>query len=90
MNRIISDTAEYGCYLFDHSCKPLLEKFMSTVQPEDIGHDFSTHNKVDNVELIQVNEHIAGHPIEHIGAKLRASMTAMKAIQTTIQQPIMA
>ena len=24
MNRIISDTAEYGCYLFDHACKPLI------------------------------------------------------------------
>ena len=24
MNNIISDTAEYGCYLFDHACKPLL------------------------------------------------------------------
>ena len=24
MNRVISDTAEYGCYLFDHACKPLL------------------------------------------------------------------
>ncbi|MEL0240853.1 MAG: ketol-acid reductoisomerase, partial [Flavobacteriaceae bacterium] len=23
MNRVISDTAEYGCYLFDHACKPL-------------------------------------------------------------------
>jgi ketol-acid reductoisomerase len=28
MNRIISDTAEYGCYLFDHACKPLLTEFM--------------------------------------------------------------
>ncbi|MFZ3273417.1 MAG: ketol-acid reductoisomerase, partial [Lutibacter sp.] len=28
MNRIISDTAEYGCYLFDHACKPLLADFM--------------------------------------------------------------
>ena len=27
MNRVISDTAEYGCYLFDHACKPLLEDF---------------------------------------------------------------
>ena len=27
MNRIISDTAEYGCYLFDHACKPLLRRF---------------------------------------------------------------
>ena len=28
MNRIISDTAEYGCYLFDHACKPLLTDFL--------------------------------------------------------------
>jgi ketol-acid reductoisomerase len=27
MNRIISDTAEYGCYLFDHVAKPLLTDF---------------------------------------------------------------
>ncbi|MEX0275620.1 MAG: ketol-acid reductoisomerase, partial [Flavobacteriaceae bacterium] len=28
MNRVISDTAEYGCYLFDHACKTLLTNFM--------------------------------------------------------------
>jgi ketol-acid reductoisomerase len=28
MNRVISDTAEYGCYLFDQACKPLLGDFM--------------------------------------------------------------
>jgi ketol-acid reductoisomerase len=32
MNRIISDTAEYGCYLFDHACKPLLTDFMKTIE----------------------------------------------------------
>ena len=26
MNVVISDTAEYGCYLFDHSARPFLEK----------------------------------------------------------------
>ena len=31
MNRVISDTAEYGCYLFDHACKPLLGDFMKKV-----------------------------------------------------------
>jgi ketol-acid reductoisomerase len=31
MNRVISDTAEYGCYLFDHACKPLLADFMSKI-----------------------------------------------------------
>ena len=40
MNRIISDTAEYGCYLFDHACKPLLVDFMKTVETDVIGTPF--------------------------------------------------
>merc|ERR1719386_446718 len=30
MNKVISDTAEYGCYLYTHSCVPLLKDFMTT------------------------------------------------------------
>jgi ketol-acid reductoisomerase len=41
MNRIISDTAEYGCYLFDHACKPLLTDFMKTIETNVIGKSFS-------------------------------------------------
>jgi ketol-acid reductoisomerase len=41
MNRIISDTAEYGCYLFDHSCSPLLKEFMKNVDTNVIGKSFS-------------------------------------------------
>ena len=29
MNKVISDTAEYGCYLFSHAAVPLLKEFMS-------------------------------------------------------------
>ena len=31
MNSVISDTAEYGCYLYDQACKPLLGDFMSQI-----------------------------------------------------------
>jgi ketol-acid reductoisomerase len=31
MNSVISDTAEYGCYLYDQACKPLLGDFMSKI-----------------------------------------------------------
>ncbi|MFT5824451.1 MAG: ketol-acid reductoisomerase, partial [Crocinitomix sp.] len=48
MNRVISDTAEYGCYLFDHACKPLLTDFMKTVKTDIIGKSFSTVNDADN------------------------------------------
>ena len=80
MNRVISDTAEYGCYLFDHACKPLLTDFMKTVKTDIIGKQFSTVNDADNQELIAVNKTIREHEVEKVGAVLRASMTAMKKI----------
>lgn len=82
MNRVISDTAEYGCYLFDHACKPMLSDFMKKVDTNIIGKNFNAgkDGKVDNFELVKVNEAIRTHQVETIGATLRAAMTAMKAI----------
>ena len=80
MNRVISDTAEYGCYLFDHACKPLLTDFMKTVKTDVIGKKFSSGNDADNQQLIAVNSAIRNHEVEKIGAVLRASMTAMKQL----------
>jgi len=82
MNRVISDTAEYGCYLFDHACKPLLTNFMKTVSTQVIGKAFASDNDVDNQELIKVNNIIRNHPVEIVGERLRASMTAMKVIKS--------
>ncbi len=82
MNRVISDTAEYGCYLFDHACKPLLTDFMKKVETDIIGKTYGAgkDNGVDNVKLIAVNKAIRNHDVEIVGARLRASMTAMKPI----------
>ncbi|NOY95482.1 MAG: ketol-acid reductoisomerase [Chlorobi bacterium] len=82
MNRVISDTAEYGCYLFDHACKPLLADFMKKIDTNVIGKTFGEgkDNSVDNRELIAINELIRFHPVEIIGDELREAMEAMKAI----------
>ena len=81
MNRVISDTAEYGCYLFDHAAKPLLKDFMKNVEVDVIGKAYAEgENGVDNKKLIDINEIIRYHPIETIGYELRASMTAMTKI----------
>ncbi len=82
MNRIISDTAEYGCYLFDHACKPLLSDFMKGIDTDVIGKKYGEgkDNGVDNKELIEINEAIRFHPIEMVGYDLRESMTAMTKI----------
>jgi ketol-acid reductoisomerase len=81
MNVVISDTAEYGCYLFDHACKPLLADFMKTISTDVIGKGLDSQaNDVDNQELIAVNDAIRNHPVEVVGAELRGYMTAMKKI----------
>jgi len=82
MNSVISDTAEYGCYLFDHACKPLLKDFIAKVDINVIGKPYSKDNGavVDNKTLIDVNYLLRNHPIEIIGEELREAMTDMKPI----------
>ncbi len=82
MNRVISDTAEYGCYLFDHACKPLLADFMKKIDTDVIGTHYTEGKDtgVDNAKLITVNKVLREHPVEIVGARLRESMTAMKPI----------
>ena len=81
MNRVISDTAEYGCYLFDHACKPLIADYVKNTPSNFVGRPFNDgSNDVDNKELIEANDAIRNHPVEEIGEFLRASMTAMTKI----------
>jgi ketol-acid reductoisomerase len=82
MNRVISDTAEYGCYLFDHAAKPMLTDFMKTVDTDIIGKNYNDgkSNQVDNTEIIDVNRSIRAHHIEAVGSVLRKAMTDMKKI----------
>ena len=62
MNKVISDTAEYGCYLFAHAAVPLLAGFMKDVDTDVIGKGLAGDNRVDNQELIVVNTAIRSHP----------------------------
>jgi ketol-acid reductoisomerase len=55
---------------------------MKTVSTNVIGQKFSDSNDVDNLELIRINAIIRNHPVEKVGAKLRASMTAMKVVKS--------
>lgn len=82
MNRVISDTAEYGCYLFDHACKPLLTDFMKTIDTDVIGTAYGAgkDTKVSNAKLVAINATLRNHPVELVGTRLRASMKAMKPI----------
>ena len=81
MNRIISDTAEYGCYLFNHACYPLLQEFMADVDSDVIGRGLGLNDtSVDNQRLIEVNASIRNHSVEQIGQVLRGYMGSMQRI----------
>ena len=86
MNSVISDTAEYGCYLYSQACEPLLKDFMAKVDVDVIGKKYSgSDNGVDNRQLNAVNEAIRSHPVEIIGQELRGYMTDMEKIVTNPQ-----
>jgi ketol-acid reductoisomerase len=81
MNKVISDTAEYGCYLYTQACMPLLKDFMAKLDTSVIGTKFNKgDNGVDNQRLVAVNEAIATHQVEIVGKQLRGHMTAMKKV----------
>ena len=79
MNRIISDTAEYGCYLFNQECQPLLKDFVADLDSGLMGNAFQpSGGKVTNLE--HINECIQEHPVEKIGTVLRAAMAPEKQV----------
>lgn len=81
MNVVISDTAEYGCYLFAHKAAPMLQDFMKTIDSDVIGKGLDLKDcGVDNIELIQINEEIRYTVVEMVGRELRSYMSAMKSI----------
>ena len=81
MNKVISDTAEYGCYLFAHTAVPLLKDFMTKIDTDVIGKGLDVKdNGVDNQALVAVNEEIRNTLVEEVGEELRSVMQGMKAI----------
>ncbi|TNJ21026.1 ketol-acid reductoisomerase [Aeromonas sobria] len=81
MNVVISDTAEYGNYLFANAAVPLLrEHFMPTLKAGDLGASKAEGQSVDNLALLVANEATRNHPIEKIGQVLRGYMKDMKRI----------
>ncbi|QFQ32742.1 ketol-acid reductoisomerase [Buchnera aphidicola (Aphis fabae)] len=80
MNIVISDTAEYGSYLFTQSAYPILKNFIMTLDKSNLGSSLP-NTLIDNIELYKINENIRNHPIEIIGYKLRNYMKEIKSIE---------
>ena len=81
MNVVISDTAEYGNYLFAHAAQPILQdKLFAQLGVDVIGEGLKASATTDYQAVVQVNAAIEAHPVEKIGRELRAFMKEMKPI----------
>ena len=78
MNRIISDTAEYGCYLFSNEAKNIFESEFEHFNLYLNGDAKDNPNETDGELIKKINFEIQNHPVEKIGLQLRKSMTEMK------------
>lgn len=78
MNLVISDTAEYGNYLFTETVVPILKnKIIPKLKPGDLGTSIK-NIAINNTILRDTNKKINNHEIEKIGTKLRSYMQDMK------------
>ncbi|WP_159715056.1 ketol-acid reductoisomerase [Blochmannia endosymbiont of Camponotus nipponensis] len=88
MNMVISDTAEYGNYLFCNTVVSLLKNtIVSNLKEGDLGISFK-NIKIDNITLRNTNDMIRNHAIEKVGIKLRNYMQNMKSLSFSNYQHI--
>ncbi|WP_343188211.1 ketol-acid reductoisomerase [Buchnera aphidicola (Ceratoglyphina bambusae)] len=80
MNLVISDTAEYGNYIFSNKAIPILENFINKLDCNCLFNSKNLNKNIDNIELSRINQKIRNHSIEKVGYNLRKYMVGMKSI----------
>jgi ketol-acid reductoisomerase len=79
MNYSISNTAEYGEYvtgprIITAETKAEMKKVLSDIQLGKFTRDWMLENKVGQTNFKAMRRATAAHPVEEVGAKLRAMM----------------
>ena len=83
MNYSVSNTAEYGEYVsgprvVDARTRAEMKKILSDIQTGKFVKDWMLENKVNQTSFKAMRAESAAHPIEQVGAKLRAMMPWIK------------
>ena len=79
MNYSISNTAEYGEYvtgprIVTAETKAEMKRVLSDIQTGKFARDWMLENKVNQSSFKATRRRLSEHPIEEVGAKLRAMM----------------
>ena len=83
MNYSVSNTAEYGEYVsgprvVDDETRAEMKRVLSDIQTGKFVKDWMLENKVNQTSFKAMRAASAAHPIEQVGAKLRAMMPWIK------------
>jgi len=83
MNYSISNTAEYGEYksgprVVTPETKAEMKRILDDIQAGRFVKDWMLENRVNQTSFKAMRAKMAAHPIEEIGAKLRAMMPWIK------------
>ena len=84
MNYSVSNTAEYGEYVsgprvVNDATRAEMKKILDDIQSGKFTRDWMLENRVNQTSFKAMRAKMAAHPIEEIGAKLRAMMPWIKA-----------
>ena len=79
MNYSISNTAEYGEYvtgprIINNETKAEMKRVLADIQSGKFARDWMLENKVNQTSFKATRRRLSEHPIEEVGAKLRAMM----------------
>ncbi|HEY1962146.1 MAG TPA: ketol-acid reductoisomerase [Rhizomicrobium sp.] len=79
MYKAISNTAEYGAYrtgprVIDAHVREQMMRVLADIQSGQFARDWMSENASGQTEFAQMRERAAAHPIESVGARLRALM----------------
>jgi ketol-acid reductoisomerase len=79
MYKAISNTAEYGAYrtgprIINSAVRAEMKRVLADVQSGKFANAWMDENAKGGADFTKMREHAASHPIEAVGAKLRAMM----------------
>ncbi|TMJ29855.1 MAG: ketol-acid reductoisomerase [Alphaproteobacteria bacterium] len=83
MNYSVSNTAEYGEYVsgprvVNEATRAEMKRILADIQSGRFARDWMLENRVNQTSFKAMRARMAAHPIEEIGAKLRAMMPWIK------------
>src|SRR5699024_5702359 len=84
MRQVVSDTAEYGDYItgpkiINEESRKAMKQVLTDIQDGTFANNWINENETGREGFLQLRKDNEGHPVEEVGAELRAMMPFLKS-----------